>query len=174
MMDFFLRGLGHFLQFPAHVMVLVGFGLLLGQQGWHHVRFGWLAFVLALVVGLGMTQLYAATWPLNTLLLGLACVVGCLLALRLRLPLWSSVLLLVVVGLLIGFGSAPAAFPGMKPLKMYAALAGTAVADSLTVLLLAVLAGGLRTLLDGVILRVLGSWVAASALMVLALMFAPR
>ncbi|QLQ31811.1 MAG: HupE/UreJ family protein [Candidatus Thiothrix singaporensis] len=166
--------MGHFWHFPAHVVVLVGLGLLLGQQGAQPVRTGWLAFAAAIVVGLGLAQLYAVRWNISMFLLIVAGVVGCLLALRLRLPVWLYLLLAAVAGVLLGLDSSPAMIPGMKALKMYAFMAGAVVADTLALLLLALLALGLRTLLDGVVLRVLGSWVAASALMVLTLMFAHR
>lgn len=174
MTEFFLRGVGHFWHFPAHVMVLVGLGLLLGQQGAQPVRTGWLAFAVAMAVGLESAQLYEVRWGVGMPLLIAAGIAGCLLALRLRLPVWLYLLLVAVAGVLLGMDSSPVMIPGMKALKIYAFMAGAVLADTLALLLLALLALGLRTLLDGVVLRVLGSWVAASALMVLALTFAPR
>lgn len=155
-------------------MVLAGLGLLLGQQGAQPVRTGWLAFAVAIVVGLGSAQLYGVRWGIGMPLLIAAGGAGCLLALRLRLPVWLYLLLAAVAGVLLGMDSSPAMIPGMKAMKIYAFMTGVAVADTLALLLLALLALGLRTLLDGVVLRVLGSWVAASALMVLTLMFAHR
>jgi hypothetical protein len=107
-------------------------------------------------------------------LLTLAGVTGILLALRLELPLWLGAVLTGVGGVLIGMGSAPLMIPGLNALKIYTELAGTAVSTSVTLLALALLASLLRTLLNGIVLRVLGSWVAASALMVLALLFVPH
>jgi hydrogenase/urease accessory protein HupE len=174
MANFFLQGLQHPWQFPAHVMMLIGLGLLLGQQSKPQRRLGWWVFVLAMVMGLGLTQLPALVWNGNVALLALACVSGCLLALRLELPVRFCAVLAGVGGCLIGLDSAPVMIPGMKALKLYSVLAGTALGASLSFGLLILLAALLRTVLDGLILRILGSWVAASALMVLALLFAPH
>ncbi|MBU0656812.1 MAG: HupE/UreJ family protein [Gammaproteobacteria bacterium] len=171
---FFQQGFWHFLQAPAHIIVLLGLGLLLGQQAGRALRSGLAVFVLALLAGLLLTQVFTPGWKHDIVLLILAVSMGGLLAVRLELPLWVVGLLAAVAGILIGIDSAPSLIPGMKSMKTYAALAGSALSASLAVLLLALPALPLRKLLDGIILRVLGSWVVASALMVLALMFAPR
>lgn len=174
MNTFFQQGFWHFLQAPAHLIVLFGLGLLLGQQAGRALRSGLAVFALALLAGLLLTQVFTAGWKHDIVLLILAVSMGGLLAVRLELPLWVVGLLAGVAGILIGIDSAPSLIPGMKATKTYAALAGSALSASLAVLLLALPALPLRKLLDGIILRVLGSWVVASALMVLALMFAPR
>lgn len=174
MSSFFLLGLGHPLQAPAHVLLLLGLGLLLGQQGRLHLRLGGLLFVLAVVTGLGLNGLLAGMAGYSLVLLGLALLAGVLLAVRPALPVGVMVVLAVAGGVAIGLDSAPTLIPGIKAVKVYTALAGTAVSASLAVVLTGMLALGLRSLLDGLVLRVLGSWVAASALMVLALMLASR
>lgn len=174
MTGFFLLGLQHPLQAPAHILLLLGLGLWLGQQGWRHLRAGVLLFMLAVVSGLLLTRMLVGDWQYGTLLLVLAIIAGVLLAVRPALPLWVGALLAVVGGVCIGLDSAPSLIPGIKVAKMYAAMAGTAFSTSLSLLMAGLLALGLRVLLEGVILRVLGSWVAASALMVLALMLASR
>lgn len=174
MTNFFIQGMGTPWQIPAHIVVLVGLGLLLGQQGFAAVRAGLLVFVLSVLIGLGLIRVPALTWDGSMVLLTLAGVTGILLALRLELPLWLGAVLTGVGGVLIGMGSAPLMIPGLNALKIYTELAGTAVSTSVTLLALALLASLLRTLLNGIVLRVLGSWVAASALMVLALLFVPH
>lgn len=171
MSNFFLLGMGNPLQSPAQLLVLFGLGLLLGQQGMRHLRVGTVVFLMAVVAGLWLTRVDMPVWRNDVLLLVLAGVAGGLLALRLNLPLWWCALLAGVGGVFIGLDSAPALIPGIKALKVYLVLAGTATSASLAVVLLALPGLALRTLLDGIILRVLGSWVTASALMVLALMF---
>lgn len=174
MAQFFQQGFWHFLQAPAHIIVLFGLGLLVGQQGLRGVKAGLLSFVLAVIGGLLVTQAVSLGWKHDIVLLVLAIVIGGLLALRLHLPTWSVALLAVVAGALIGIDSAPSLIPGMRATVVYASLAGTALGTSLTVLALALPSLLLRRPLNGIILRVLGSWVTASALMVLVLMFAPR
>lgn len=171
---FFLQGLSHFVQAPAHVIVLFGLGLLLGQQAWRGVRIGLPLFLLAVTVGLLLTQVLSPGAKHDVLLLIVAVVLGGLLAVRLELPAWTMSLLAAAAGVLIGADSAPSLIPGMKAMNIYAVLAGSAVGTSFAILLLALPALLMRELLNGIILRVLGSWVVASALMVLALMFVPR
>lgn len=174
MSSLFQLGLGSFLQAPSHIMLLFGLGLLAGQQGWRGVRTTLPIFVVALVTGLILTQISTFAWNQEFILLLLVVVTGGLLAIRLELPGWSLGLLAVMAGILIGLDSAPALIPGMKASKIYAALAGVAVGVSLAALLPAVAGLLLRLPLNGIILRILGSWVVASALMVVALMFLPR
>lgn len=174
MSSFFLLGLGHPLQAPAHVLLLLGLGLLLGQQGGQSLRSGVLLFVVAVVAGLGLTRWLTGVGSYGLILLVLAVLLGILLAVRPTLPLWVLAVLAVAGGLIVGLDSAPSLIPGIKAAKMYTAMAGTAVSTSVGLLLVGGLAWGLRTVLDGIVLRVLGSWVAASALMVLALLLAAR
>lgn len=154
--------------------MLFGLGLLIGQQGSRGVRTGLLSFALTIIGGLLLTQLVTLSWKHDIVLLILAIAIGGLLALRLNLPTWSIGLLAVVAGIMIGIDSAPSVIPGMKAALTYASLAGTVLSTCLAVLLFALPSVLLRSPLNGIILRVLGSWVSASALMVLVLMSAPR
>ncbi|MEZ5453348.1 MAG: HupE/UreJ family protein [Thiothrix sp.] len=170
MMHFFLQGLQHPLLYPAHLIALIGLGLLLGQQGMRQMRSGWLVFLLLALLGLELTQLGVADWRNEVLLLILAGIAGALLALRLGLPPWLCALLAGFGALLVGLDSAPAMIPGMKAMKIQAMLAGTLVGASGVLVLLALTGYLLRNLLDGIVLRVIGSWVLASAMMVLTFM----
>ena len=172
--SFFLLGFWHFLQAPSHIIMLFGLGLLIGQQGGCGLRSGLPAFVVAVIAGLLLTQTAMPAWDKDVVLLPLAAVLGSILAVRLELPGWVVGLLAGAAGILIGLDSAPGLIPGVKAVKIYAALAGTALSTSLAILLLSLPALLLRLPLNGIFLRILGSWVVASALMVVALMFAPR
>ncbi len=174
MAQFFQQGFWHFLQAPAHIIVLFGLGLLFGQQARRGLKVGLSVFVLSVVAGLLLTLMFTLNWKHDVVLLGLAIAIGGLLALKLQLPTWGIALLAVAAGGMIGVDSGPSVIPGMKASMTYASLVGTALSTSLTVLLLALPSLWLRLPLNGIILRVLGSWVTASALMVLVLMFAPR
>ena len=172
--QFFQQGFWHFLQAPSHIIVLFGLGLLFGQQGVRGLRSGLSGYAIAVIGGLILSQLVSLNWKHDIVLLIQAISVGGLLALRLKLPTWSIILSAAIGGLLIGIDSAPSMIPGMKPSIIYASLVGTALSTCLAVSLLALPSLALRIPLNGIILRVLGSWVTASALMVLVLMFAPR
>ena len=173
MSQFFQQGFWHFLQAPAHIIVLFGLGLIIGQQGQRALRVGLSAFVVTIIGGLLLTQMVDLRWKPDIVLLISAIVIGGLLAIRLKLPVWSVAVLAAICGVLIGLDSAPSRIPGMRASMTYAALAGSALSTSLAVTLLALPALLLRTTLNGIILRVLGSWVTAAAMMVLVLMFAP-
>ncbi|MEM7208830.1 MAG: hypothetical protein AAF434_13480 [Pseudomonadota bacterium] len=173
MNPFFQQGFWHFLQAPSHIIVLFGMGLLLGQQGMPRVRVGLICFVISIISALLLVQLVVIGWKHDVVLLGLAMVVGGLLAIRLDLPVLLIAIAAALSGFLIGIDSAPALIPGMKKSMLYAGLTGTALSTSLAVSSVALVSYLVRTTLNGMILRVLGSWVTASSLMVLALMFAP-
>lgn len=174
MSKFFLQGFLHFTQAPAHLVVLFGFGLLLGQQGWRALRFGLPVFLAAMTGGLLLAGVLTAGTKHDVTLLIIAVVVGALLAIKMELPILATALLTAVTSVLIGMDSTPSLFPGIRAMNVYAAFAGTVAGDALAVLFLALPALLLRQFANGIILRVLGSWVVASALMVLALMFVPR
>lgn len=154
--------------------MLSGLGLLIGQQGSRGIRIGLLSFALTVTGGLLLTQLVIPSWKHDMVLLILAIATGGLLALRLNMSTWGVSLLAAVAGIMIGIDSAPGMIPGMKAAMTYASLSGTALSTCLSVLLVALPSLLLRSPLNGIILRVFGSWVTASALMVLVLMFAPR
>lgn len=157
----------HPLQTPVHALMLLGLGLLLGQQGMRHVGWGGLAFFLALLLGLGFSRL---GWHTDGTLLFLVILVGVGLILRPRMSYGLTGLLACIAGGIIGLASTPQVLPGLKAVKLYTMMAGTLLSASL-VLLLAVLLGlALRGVGEGVPLRVLGAWIVASAWMTLTLL----
>lgn len=167
----FNAGALELLQMPAHLIALVGGGLLLGQQGISHWRWAIPGFVLALVVGM----LAANVWQLalgldnDLILLLIAMLLGVLSILAYVLPRWLTTSLLLVTTFMLGFDTVPIMLPGISPHKLYWTLAGNAAA-SLTLLLgVMLLAWLLHKLWDGIVVRILGSWLTASALLTLAL-----
>ena len=62
--------------------------------------------------------------------------------------------------------------PGLQTRKIYANLAGTGVSVFGILLVVSVIAWSLRKLLQGIVLRVLGAWATAGAILVLALLLA--
>ena len=157
---------------PAHLLILVGLGLLIGQQGMKHIWVGIPVFILASVFGLLLTRFFVLDWNSETTLLIFTAFTGILLAWRLSVPVWLLQILVAAIGFLIGLGSSPSMIPGMQASIIYTILAGTVVVSTLAILLFALISVALRHVLNSLILRVIGSWVTASAVMVLTLMFA--
>ena len=172
MYSFFLQGLTQPLLVPAHILALIGLGLLLGQQGIRPLRYGVMAFFIGISSGIVLTRFALPAWPWETALLAGAGLAGMLLAIRLPLLLSVCVVFAAVMGGLLGLDSTPSLIPGLKAFKIYVMMAGTVTSATFIVLLSAAIAVSLRTRWEGIVLRVLGSWVVASALMVLALLFA--
>ncbi|MFN4283164.1 MAG: HupE/UreJ family protein [Alphaproteobacteria bacterium] len=171
----FTDGLQHPFGIPAHVMILLAAGLLLGQRDvgrWAAPLYGFLAgFALGLALGPLLTDP-----PLEraaaVALLALAAVSGVMIAWARP---WHTALLaplLALAGFALGFDSAP---DGSLQ-QTLAALAGTGFAAIFALLNLAMLANYVR--MDArpwraIGLRVVGSWIAAAAIMVLALELRP-
>jgi urease accessory protein len=172
----FTPGLLGLLQMPAHLIVLVGGGLLLGQQGMPHRRWLIPGFVLSLLAGMWVANIWQPVLPLDNelALLGMAMGIGLLVIVALPLPRWLVVGLLLVAACLLGLDTVPVMLPGISPRKLYWTLAGSAAGSFLLLLAVTLLGLLLRKLWEGIGLRVLGSWVTASALLTLTLRLAQK
>ncbi len=161
----FYNGVLHPVLVPAHLLLIVGLGLLLGQHASRSRHWGWFAFIAALWVGLLVGQALAVTVP-QAILLALALIVGGCVALELSLGAWPLAVVMAAAGAGIGFDSRPDTVPQWES---WVALFGVAVGG---VLLLSYV-GGLAVCLgrpwQRIGIRVVGSWTAASAGIVLAL-----
>jgi urease accessory protein len=171
MSKLFLHGFMHTLQLAPHILILAALGLLLGQQGIRHFRAALPALVLSVASGLTLSRYYSPAWDMNLILPLLAACTGLLVILKLSLPPWVSLTLALLIGLLIGVGSNPFMLPGFSSLKVFTILAGVATSASLLVLCVSVSGFYINRLWQGIGLRVMGSWVTASALLVIALSF---
>jgi len=161
----FYNGLLHPALVPAHLLGLAAVGLLIGQNAPSASRLALPAFAVAAAFALVVTFIAPRAlpaWPLLATALagGLAVAVG-----------WSgsfalTVALAVFAGALIAFDSAP---DGIPVQEVWIALAGT----SIGMVLLVTYFGGLAAWFDRpwqkIAVRAAGSWIAASALLVLAL-----
>ncbi len=160
----FYNGLLHPAVVPAHAIVLVGLGLLLGQQGVAHLWRALPVFAAALAVALlasGQAAVpAAASW---LLVAALAC--GLLLASAMHLPIAAGTVLALATAALVGLDSAPDLVGAERLLT----LAGTWLSASFAVLWFFALADVGRRPWQQVAVRVAGSWIAAASLMVLAL-----
>ena len=160
----FYNGALHLLLSPGDLLAVLAVSLLAGQSGKAGAR--WAAIVLPLVwgaaalAGLGLGTAIEAGW------LGVALLVllGVLVAVGVRLPVWAMTCLSALAGLVHGLenGSAFAA-AGSDGVVV----AGTVATVLTLTLLIAALAVSLRSAWTRMALRVGGSWIAAVGMLML-------
>jgi urease accessory protein len=165
----FYGGLLHPLFVPTHALAVLGLGLLIGQRS---PRGRWpVAVAYAAGLGAGCTAMIAAFAPQFAAesLLAAAAVCGALLALARPVPQLIGCVLALVVGMALALDSPPG---GISVREANVTLLGTFCGA--IILLLAVLgvAAILRRDWQKLGVRIVGSWIAASAILVLAFKFA--
>jgi urease accessory protein len=167
----FYNGALHPLATPAQCMALLGLGLLVGQ----HMRPRnaaaappLLALAVALAAGLLLHRV-AGDPDTDRVLLGLALVLGGLVLSARTLPAAALVLLAVATGSAVALGSGP---EGLQGRDRWVMLAGSGLAALLISSYAAVMVSLARPAWLQVAVRVLGSWIASAALLVLALSLA--
>ena len=164
----FLNGFLHPLLVPAHALCLLAFGLMTGQQS---SRIFLAALFPMALIG-GILLIMYAIFPIDlvpaVLLTSGACA-GLLTALARPLPRIVPAVILVAGGLSLIIDSVPSV---VSQLDTILALSGTVLAAALTLGLVAYLASILTRDWQRTGVRIVGSWTAASTLLVLALMFA--
>jgi urease accessory protein len=155
----------HPLFVPAHAMALLGLGLLIGQQaGWSRAVV--LAAIAALAAGLGVMTMGVVPALMGETLLGLAAVAGLLAALARPLPEAAGGVLAAAIGFAIALDSPPEVISVRDANFM---LIGTGFGATLLLILAVEGASRLTGAWPRIAARILGSWIAASAILVLAL-----
>ena len=170
--NFFMQGLNHPMMIPGHLIVVFALGLLLGQQGWSQTRVVLPTFIVVFCGALLMTRIQSVSLNTEMALLPLAGLMGILLTLKRQLPLILPLTIAVIAAAVIGMDSSVPQIPGLQARKIYAHLSGSAVSISALFMVVTLIALALRNVLQGVVLRILGAWCTAGALLVLALLFA--
>ena len=163
----FYNGLLHPVWVAAHLLAIIAFGLLIGQQGIKAIRPTLPAFLLALLAGLCVVA-FDITFDAELTLLIVTAILGLLVALERRLPLAANLLLAVALGGIVGLDSPQEDLWGMD--KFYA-LSGTWLGVCLCLSLMVGFAAFLLKPWQRILIRVLGSWTTASAFLVLATLF---
>jgi hydrogenase/urease accessory protein HupE len=165
----FYGGVLHPLFVPAHALAIIGTGLFIGQQ---MPRWSWQApasYVTGLTVG--FVEMISALAPISAvdILLAAAATNGALIALARPLPEFLGCALALTTGAALALDSPPGA---ISVTEANVILIGTFCGA--TVLLLAVveLTAMLCREWHRIGVRILGSWIAASAMMVLTLRLA--
>jgi urease accessory protein len=157
-------GFLHALAVPSHVLAIVALALLIGQQGWG--RGAVAAYVVAVLAGLGAIALAIVPTLAEQALLVFAMMAGLLAALARPLPPAFGALLAAAVGLSLGLDSPPEAIT-LRDANL--ALIGTALGAATVLLVLVQGTSRLRRDWQRIGARIVGSWIAASAILVLAL-----
>jgi urease accessory protein len=163
----FYNGVLHPVLVPAHLLMIFGLGLLMGQHAPQASRFAWFGFVVAFWAGLAGAWL-GYSIP-NVVLLALAMSAGLLVALERVGHLGITFALAAAAGLCLGLDSAPEA---IAESERWLALIGTATGGVLLTSYVGGFAAGLVRPWQRIGVRIAGSWTAAGAGIVLALALA--
>ena len=164
----FFGGLLHPMFVPAHVLAIVGAALLIGSQpGWSRAApFGYIA---ALAAGLAAMTLGIVPRGMGEALLVSAVLSGVLVALARPLPEAVGIVIAAATAIAIALDSPPEVISLRQANLM---LIGTGFGATIALILIVECAARLKRDWQRVGVRILGSWVAASAILVLALQLA--
>ena len=163
---YFFGGVLHPLTTPAHVLLLLGLGIYLGQQVPLKLKASLFVFVTvsALALGLTITGLVKTVPP--PLIISLALLAGVLVALEIPPAAWVSRGLFVLAALAVGLDSAVETGTGWVVVKT---LLGTWTGLIIIVADVAFYSSKFtKWQWQRVGLRVAGSWITAASLMILA------
>ena len=159
----FYGGLLHSLFVPAHIFALAATGMLIGQQP----RWLWLppaVFVGTLLIGFAAIISAFAPEHINEALMTAAAVGGALVALGRPLPQFLTCLQAAATGLAVALDSPPEVTSLREAVVM---LIGTFCGATVILLAVAKCTSMLRREWQRIGVRVVGSWIAASAALAL-------
>ena len=163
----FYAGLIHPITALEHVFPIVAIGLLAGQQGAKNARLVLGIFAAGLLAGVALGH-DAAGSPLMLYVNGASFVVlGGLVAIARRLPVWLLAIIAGMFGLSHGFANGAAMRPEMVVINFDA---GVVSAGGVVLSLGAAIVLSLKRPWTKVAVRVVGSWIAAIGMMTIALM----
>jgi urease accessory protein len=158
-------GFVHPLLAPAHLLSLIGLGLLAGRASRASIVI-MAGFGLGLAGGLGAIARGVGETPANDLLFVAAGVCGAIAALDWPAPVWLTASAALVIGCAIGLDSPP---ESILLREAVLTLIGTGCGAIATLALMVAAAALARRVQLAIALRVAGSWIAAIAMLVLAL-----
>ncbi len=171
-MNEFYNGVIHPLLVPAHLLLILATGLFLGQRGPRENRLALPAFFLASVAGLLLSGFAAATATAQGFVLAGTLAIGLVTAVGRRAPLPLYPAAGAFAGFFLGLDSTPESLAGRERLL---ALAGTGVGLNLWLIYACGVADFFsKRPWQRIGLRIVGSWLAASSLLVLALTASSR
>jgi HupE / UreJ protein len=163
-------GMLHALLIPEHGLGLLALGLALGRQETMASRSGLLIFMAALTGGLIVTAFIAEPAFAADILLAAAGILGLLVAAAWVPPVvaWP---LAAIAGIAFALDSRPEVTSTEESIRM---LIGTGVGGMIALAIVAVGSAFLQGNVTRVVLRVLGSWIAAIAILDLSLRVVTR
>jgi hypothetical protein len=162
-------GLLHPVSTPAQVVALLGLGLIAGRNFSAAGTVIVAAFALGLAAGLGAIAWGVGETPASDVLLASATLCGLLAASGVTTPVLPAVAVALVAGTALGLDSPPESILLGEAVAM---LVGTACGGVAALTMTAFVASRMARLWKGILLRVAGSWIAAIAILVLALRWA--
>ncbi|MFV0277377.1 MAG: HupE/UreJ family protein [Parahaliea sp.] len=163
----FYGGLLHPILVLPHAIALCAFALLVGQDGLRAMRGAYPPFMLLLALGLGLAGFEVApALPASTLLLSAALLCGLLVVLQWPLPGWLLSALGGTLGLVVGMDSGVA---DLNRQETFGALLGCWLGAVIALIVIAGVVELLQRPWQKIAVRVLASWICASAMMALAL-----
>jgi hydrogenase/urease accessory protein HupE len=162
----FYNGLLHPVFVPAHVMLLIAIGLLFGQRGLHDTQMALVLFWVSAFIGI-VAAWFSLSEQAEVFVLVNAAIISLLVAASLRLPLHFYSLIGIVAGFSLGLDSSQDSLLGSDKLI---ALVGSGIGIAFFSLYPIIFAKYWnKKSWQRIGLRIIGSWVAASSLLVLAL-----
>ena len=164
----FIQGVLHPLQTPSHILLILALGLLVGQQQRQpSLVFNVFFFSVSVILGLIVNQTTQLDMKYEPILLVLCLITSFLVIIRLSLPNLVLVALMIVTGIFMGLDSNPVLIPGLGQSSVYSWIAGATCSFIGIILLTSIIAHFISNLWQGIIVRVIGSWIATSAIFVL-------
>jgi urease accessory protein len=165
----FFSGAVHPLFEPVQLIALVALGLLIGQRGLATTRPAALSFVVGAWLGL-LAAMFGVAAATDAFLLAGAGLIGLAVLTATPLPRALVATVAAAVGLGVGLGSGPEAVDGAARVIM---LLGTALGVCVWMFNVVGLVHGAKRPWLRIGVRVVGSWITASAVLVMALWLAP-
>ena len=168
--DSFYNGLLHPLFVPAHLLLILGMGLFFGQKGTRETRFALAGYFAATAIGLGLAW-FAVGGNVESYLLAGAALIGLLIAFDTPVARSMSFVIATFAGLFLGMDSTQEELFGKERLL---SLFGSGIGIYFLLFYPMALAEHFnKKQWHRIGVRVLGSWISASALLVLALSLSP-
>lgn len=166
----FTQGLFHPLQTPSHILLMISLGFLIGQNGGLIKPIS--ALIISVVAGFILNNYISLRWDFELILLASALIISLFVVLKLKQIKPFVLVFTVASGVLLGFDSSPIVIPGLGSNSIYNWLLGAAISMVGVISIASIVALFLRDAWNGIVLRVIGSWIATSALFTLTLHFA--
>jgi urease accessory protein len=165
-----IDGLLHPLVTPDHVIALTSLGLVAGRNTLPVTVAIVAAFALGIAIGLGALASGAGETPAGDVLLAVAALCGLIAATGVAAPVVLAAPVALASGVALGLDSPP---DSVRLGEAVAMLIGTACGSIAALAVTALLALTVARLWQGIALRVAGSWIAAIAILALAVRWAP-